>query len=113
MITSANKEHSGVKIVMNQAAVDIWRIGTSGEVDMQMSRPLSAVVLHYIPECRVVVHSVETHVQVAEEELKQSSRDRAQTEWEEAAMEALLPERVSMRLIIIVCLIIQKCHRYT
>ena len=85
-----------MKIVMNQAAVDIWRIGTSGEVDMQMSRALSAVVLHYIPKCRIVVENVETHVQIAEEELKQSNQD-AQKDWETAAMEAFMPERVSMK----------------
>lgn len=96
-LTSPNKDHRGVKIVLNQAAVDIWRIGTSGEVDMQMSRALSAVVLHYIPKCRIVVESVETHVQIAEEELKQSSHDETQTDWEKAAMEELLPERVSIK----------------
>ena len=93
---SPNKEHRDVKIVMNQAAVDIWRIGTSGEVDMQMSRALSSVVLRYIPKCRIVVQNVETHVQIAEEELEQSSHDDAQTDWEKAAMEALQPDRVRM-----------------
>lgn len=66
---SSNKDHRNVKIVMAQNSVDVWRIGSDGEVDMRMSRPLSAVVLRYIPLCRIVVKSVEAHVQAAEQEM--------------------------------------------
>lgn len=58
-----------MKLVMSQSAVDIWRVGAEGTVDMRMSRSIAAVVLHYIPECYLLIDNVEAHVQGAEQQL--------------------------------------------
>lgn len=67
---SSNKNSRIVQVVMNLANVDVWKVDSTGMVDMMMDRKTARVALHYLHRhCSVLISNVETHVKSAEEDM--------------------------------------------
>lgn len=82
---------------MAHTGVDVWKIDPNGPVDMRMSRELFSVVQEYVPECHLLIDSVEAHVQEAE--LGMLSAEQHQEIWEQAVIEEVEHETVSSPLV--------------
>lgn len=59
-----------VKLMMDNDNVDVWKVHSSGKVEMQMNKRLYASIENYVADvCHVTIQNVEAHVQNAEEQM--------------------------------------------
>ena len=90
---SPNKEDHLTKLVMAHDGVDVWKVDPNGQVDMRMNGQLLGIVQDYIPGCRLLISSVETHIQEAEAEMLSS--EQKLDVWEQALLQEVQDQTVS------------------